>query len=190
MTCSYVKFRIQIRYLDGGGQHLQIKKGRACLKPYRKKEKMVKLTDGEVDEYATADEVGGISRTLDKFMKKQDELHDALEGTLDKLLLSLNKMTAQNPVPHEDMGSNVKGKNTAAPHSVKPGSSTPPISTHVNKSVKYGDPPPGDHRKFYTPPSSPKANIIFSEGPDWSTMGNASGAQMTCVIIVLGMSKS
>lgn len=75
------------------------------------------------------------------------------------------------------MGSNVKGKNTAAPHSVKPGSSTPPISTHVNKSVKYGDPPPGDHRKFYTPPSSPKANIIFSEGPDWSTMGNASGAQ-------------
>jgi hypothetical protein len=139
---------------------------------------MTTPTDGEVEEYATADEVDGIRRTLDKFMKKQDERHDALEGTLDKLLLSLNKLTGQATIPPpEDRGSNVKGKHTAAPHSVKLGSSIPPVGTHVNKSVKYGDPPPGDHRKFYAPPSSTKAHILYSDGPDWSTMGNASGAQ-------------
>jgi hypothetical protein len=122
---------------------------------------MTTPTDGEVEEYATADEVDGIRRTLDKFMKKQDERHDALEGTLDKLLLSLNKLTGQATIPPpEDRGSNVKGKHTAAP-----------------QSVKYGDPPPGDHRKFYAPPSSTKAHILYSDGPDWSTMGNASGAQ-------------
>ena len=93
---------------------------------------MVKLGEGEIEEFATADEADGIRRTLDKFMKKQDERHDALEGTLDKLLLSLNKLYAQSPSPPpEDIGSTTKGKNNE-----KPTSTIPPIHHHFSKSVK------------------------------------------------------
>lgn len=130
-------------------------------------------TDGEVEEYATATEVDGIRRTLDKFMKKQDERHDALEGTLDKLLLSLNKLTAQTTVPPpEDMGSNTKGKTIPITNLFKAGPSIPQNSQHINKSLNFGNYQQESQKHYYTPPHSTKAQIMSTGGPEWSTGGN------------------
>ena len=67
---------------------------------------MVKATGGEVEveEYATADEVDGIRRTLDSFMKKQEKHNDKMSSTLDKLLVTIDKLAV------EDKGSSFKGK--------------------------------------------------------------------------------
>ena len=72
---------------------------------------MVQPSDLEGVAYATADEVDGIRRTLDSFMKTQEQRNLSMENTLDKILGKLDKLSSREgtPIP-EDKGSNMKGK--------------------------------------------------------------------------------
>ena len=91
--------------------------------------------------YATIEEVNGIRRTLDSFMKTQDERSAAMESTLEKILGKIDKLSSREVPPIvEDKGSAVKGKPTV----------------HINKSTHFG--PHQQHpRYFYTPPDSTRA---------------------------------
>ena len=72
------------------------------------------LTDGEVEEYGTTEEVKGIRRTLNSFMKKHDERNTSMESTLEKILGKIDMMSTRAGVPSaEDIGSDVKGKKNA-----------------------------------------------------------------------------
>lgn len=72
---------------------------------------MVNLTDPiEPSQYATVTEVDGIRRTLDGFMKSQEETNQTMKGSLEQILLKLSNNTMQGvPIP-EDKGSNFKDK--------------------------------------------------------------------------------
>ena len=108
-------------------------------------------SDLEGVAYATADEVDGIRRTLDSFMKTQEQCNLSMETTLDKILGKLDKLSSREgtPIP-EDKGSNMKSK--------------PVVLT--NKSVHFG---PHQHTHptyFYVPPNSTRAQFVHVTGTD------------------------
>jgi hypothetical protein len=118
-----------------------------------------------VEEYATAEEVDGIRRTLDSFMKKQDEHNDSMESTLERILGCIEKLSRAGIPIAEDMGSNAKGKKNAH---IDPQHSVPvnakPVQ-HTNKSIHFGPPLHNNSRHFYTPPESTRAQFMTGSGP-------------------------
>ena len=72
----------------------------------------VLLDDVVQEAYATATEVNGIRRTLDEFMKTQDQQNERVQKNFDDLFLAIQKITGQpsGELP-EDKGSTVKVKN-------------------------------------------------------------------------------
>jgi hypothetical protein len=69
--------------------------------------------------YATAVEVDGLRRTLDKFMKDQETQNNSINNSLEKLLklAEISGAKLQDTTP-EDKGSNTKGKNTSASYQI------------------------------------------------------------------------
>jgi hypothetical protein len=83
---------------------------------------MVNTGNGADDvpqQYATAVEVDGIRRTLDKFMKDQETQNSNMNSSLDKLLRLAEISGAKlQDTTAEDKGSNTKGKNTSTSYQV------------------------------------------------------------------------
>lgn len=71
---------------------------------------MVRADGSDDIQFATADEVDGIRRTLDEFMKTQEAHNQAVQKNFDQLMGYLHKLAAQPSLPSaEDKGSNFKG---------------------------------------------------------------------------------
>lgn len=63
-------------------------------------------------QFATADEVDGIRRTLDMFMKKQEVTNQKLQTGIGQILALINNPPVQHQTTlPEDKGSTIKGKN-------------------------------------------------------------------------------
>ena len=77
---------------------------------------MVNFTEPvDPSQFATATEVDGLRRTLDEFMKNQDDVNQSIKSSLDKILSQFT-INPQMGVPApEDKGSNIKGKEQVAP---------------------------------------------------------------------------
>ena len=77
---------------------------------------MVNFTEPvDPSQFATATEVDGLRRTLDEFMKTQDDVNQSIKSSLDKILSQFT-INPQMGVPApEDKGSNIKGKEQVAP---------------------------------------------------------------------------
>jgi hypothetical protein len=81
--------------------------------------------DGDLEEYATVVEVNGIRRTLDSFMKTQEQRNTSMEQTLDKIVGKLDKLFYTDTPPEvEDKSSTVKSK----------------PAVHTNRSLHFGPP--------------------------------------------------
>jgi len=110
--------------------------------------------DGELDEYATDEEVNGIRRTLDSFMKTQEQCNVAMENTLEKILGKFDKLYSTDTAPVvEDKGSNAKSKPTI----------------HANKSLHFGPPQQPNTTYYYTPPDSTRAQFVQASDTGLST---------------------
>lgn len=71
----------------------------------------------EATPFATAQEVGGIRRTLDNFMKTQEEHNKTLQNTMDQVMGYLSQVTGHSgSSPMEGKGSNFAGKAVTTPH--------------------------------------------------------------------------
>lgn len=67
-------------------------------------------------QFATATEVDGIRRTLDSFMKKQEDHNRQLNSMFDQVMSYLTKMADKsNTVIVEDASSNINGTHPSAP---------------------------------------------------------------------------
>ena len=99
-------------------------------------------------QYATATEVDGIHRILDKFMKAREEHNQRMQFNVDKILQNINSSPElQRPNPLEDKGSNFKGKNqTANQGQQHPHTSKIHKSQHFDQGNQYPNfycqPPP------------------------------------------------
>lgn len=58
------------------------------------------VEDEEEMAFATAAEVDGIHRTLDQFMKRQEEINQGFQSGIDKILHLLTSTTTQPQQPH------------------------------------------------------------------------------------------
>lgn len=73
------------------------------------------MENGDDLQYATADEVDGIRRTLDQFMKTQEENNQKFQAGIDQILyLMSNSVTPSPQKLPEDKGSTFKDKNIPA----------------------------------------------------------------------------
>lgn len=112
----------------------------------------------EVEEYTTSTEVNGIRRTLDQFMKKQDQFNVKMASTMDQLMELMMRTSVSTDSPlHENKGSSAKG-NLIKPSDPQfvPKPSMPNIQ--LRKS-QFGAPSGIEHHKHdYTPP--PKLRAI------------------------------
>jgi len=110
--------------------------------------------DGDLEEYATAVEVNGIRRTLDSFMKTQEQCNTSMEQTLDKIVGKLDKLFYTDTPPEvEDKSSTVKSK----------------PAVHTNRSLHFGPPQHPNYTHFYTPPHLTRAQYIHASDQGMST---------------------
>ena len=126
---------------------------------------MTKIDDVVQEAYATATEVNGIRRTLDEFMKTQDQQNERVQKNFDDLFLAIQKITGQpsGELP-EDKGSTVKVKNKQVYQQPNPTFRHHRSQIGGPNSVMAG-------KQFYMPPPDSRARVQFmnQEGPEWST---------------------
>jgi hypothetical protein len=139
---------------------------------------MVNIDDesGEEIQYTTAVEVDGTGRTLDSFMKQQDEKNDQLATSLDQIMTYMTKVGSRVGVaPIEDQGSNVKGKNIPI--------ETPPLHKHdipgrIYKLVHGGPSSYMANNQFYTPPPVGRVYHNHQNPMNWSREAHFSHSHM------------
>lgn len=100
-------------------------------------------------QYATAVEVYGIRRTLDQFMKRQEENNSMMKAKLDKLLLHFCNSSLNRETP-EGKGSNFKGKRIQQPH-----------TSYAHKSHYIGQSSQFAQQQLYRPPPMTRAQYMY-----------------------------
>jgi hypothetical protein len=105
---------------------------------------MAKIADqsGEGEEtpydrrYATATEVDGLRRTVDNFMKNQEQRNETMALNLDQIMSYMSIIGAQVGVQQiEDKGSNVKGNDTFTALSQGQNGFTKESHAHMHQSI-------------------------------------------------------
>lgn len=130
--------------------------------------------------FATAVEVDGLRRTLDQFMKKQDQHNTLLAQSIEKLTATVNQLVAERgSLTPEDKGSAVKGNEVHTPDPQFLPKPSQPI-LNINKSVTGNRGMGEQPKQYYTPPPKLRAQmhknsanhgLHGSEHHNWSTHG-------------------
>lgn len=134
---------------------------------------MVNFTEPvDPSQFATATEVDGIRRTLDEFMKTQDQVNQSIKDSLNKILQRFST-TPQSGIPlPEDKGSSMKGKGQPA--------QPPPIPFHHAQSSNWHNHQPPAHPQFrhanpylHMPPDEASYYAMYHHPSqhNWSTQG-------------------
>jgi len=88
-------------------------------------------------QFATATEVDGIRRTLDSFMKQQEDHNHQLNSKFYQVMSYLTKMADKsNTVIVEDASSNINETHPSAPQNF---GQVRPTNLHLHKSQFVGD---------------------------------------------------
>ncbi|CAN6311920.1 unnamed protein product [Urochloa humidicola] len=120
--------------------------------------------------YASAVELDSIRRTLDQFMKKQEQSNDVLATALDKLAQSVDILGSKLGFgAPEEKGSYYKGKGQQV--------SNYPSTSRILKSQLIGQSSQLAQNHIYRPPHVRRAHFMhnFDDHNHWSTNGQVEG---------------
>jgi hypothetical protein len=110
--------------------------------------------------YAAAAEVDGLRRTVDSFMKQQEQHNETMALNLDQIMSYMPRIGAQVGVyPREDKGSTVKGNDTLTTFAQDQQGLTKESNVHLHNSIHT----PMDVTLAHQPidPNQPQGSVYY-----------------------------